>query len=623
MSKQMTDQVGSQALNSSLETLDAWSQQGEGKSALAIGPFSVIDFGTTTVTAQIQAHQVLDTHTSPQASTTPSSLGIGTSVPDYLQWSDLFDLEFETWLGTQTDPFQPNNNHTVDESFSQQLFSSSNNEANTHISEQPALITHTFNDEELKSEASFLIKHFSSVVIETISALPLKTKSPFNILNVASAVQTLADLTYLDRSVKHATAANLFAVLACSAYHLAHSPILDTTNTAYWERLAVRAGIQAKEQLQKSLQTELTSDSKAKYKDQLMALLCTLTYSIFAGHQIDARCYMIDAERLLRLRGLAKRHISRRSRLLHHVYTWHRIIGESTYVFHDQKTSLPTVMPPITSAVKSQVPNTGHNARLDDFLRIEQSDDHEADYEDPKDVIVSLHDIHLEDPRFYADTMYLQIYGLPETWLSLLSQTTRLANVTEMQKSGPEVDNNTQKTFEKRAAKLEDMICSFAARGFPIAEQTNLSLARTQYMLQALSSALVIYFYRRIRNVNSLILQSHVDEVFEALRGYDASLDPQSSSGPGTGWPAFIAGCESSAGQRRNFALSWMKSAFSRTGMQGYKSAQAVMVAVWERRDQPSASPRSTRNSHKSNRLQSSATWMEIAQEKKEWVLLC
>lgn len=333
---------------------------------------------------------------------------------------------------------------------------------------------------------------------------------------------------------------------------------------------------------------------------------------------------MVDAERLLRLRGLAKRHISRRSRLLHHVYTWHRIVGESTFVFHDQKTSLATVMPPIPSAVKSQVPNLGYNARLDDFLRIEQHEDHEPDLEDQKDVTVGLQDIHLEDPRNYPDTMYLQIYGLPETWLSLLSQTTRLANVIELQKTIPNLDNSGHKSFEKRAAKLEDMICSFAARSSPAEEPPSLSFARTQYMLKALSSALVIYFYRRIRNVNSLILQSHIDEVFDALRGYDSSLEPQSNSGPGTGWPAFIAGCEASTGSRRDFATTWMQKAFTRTGMQGYKSAQAVMLAVWERRDQPSASPRTTRNSSaKLNRPQSTANWMEIARERNEWVLLC
>lgn len=48
-----------------------------------------------------------------------------------------------------------------------------------------------------------------------------------------------------------------------------------------------------------------------------------------------ARCYLIDAERLLRLPGLAKQTVSRRAHLLHHVYTWLRIGGEITFVIHD------------------------------------------------------------------------------------------------------------------------------------------------------------------------------------------------------------------------------------------------------------------------------------------------
>ena len=157
-------------------------------------------------------------------------------------------------------------------------------------------------------------------------------------------------------------------------------------------------------------------------------------------NQRDARCYMIDAERLLRVKGLAKRDISRKCRLLHHVYSWIGIVGESTYVLHDYASYGPVVgnMSALNQAhqlhgnrerrKESARSRLGPNARLDDFLRLEpHSSDSDLEIDELKDGD-GLRDIHLEDSRHWGDTMY-HIYGISETWLSLVSQTTRLANI--------------------------------------------------------------------------------------------------------------------------------------------------------------------------------------------------
>lgn len=628
MSNQLIEQVQSQSVDTSLATLDSWSQEADSTrtDSLAIGPFSVIDFGNTaSMTASSLEASVQGAISSPPPITTPSSLGIAASLPDYLQWSDLFDLEFETWLGAQPDNFNHGGGiENIEVNGPQSAFPTA---ASDPSFVQPAITSPYSNhidDHDLNVEAPFLIKHFTDQVIVAIGALPFNTKSPYKILNVANAVQTLAQMTYLGQNVKHANAANLYALLASSAYHLGNNPSGSAaSNASHWNQLASRAGQRAKEHLQRSLHSELHGDGKAKYKDQLMALMSTLTYSVMSGHQKDARCYMIDAERLLRLRGLAKRHISRRARLLHHVYTWCRIVSESTYVLHEPKAHANTTLPPIPSSHHHTVVNAGHNDRLDDFLRIEQPDDHETDPEDQKELNVSLQDIHLEDPRSFQDTMYPSIYGLPETWLSLLSQTTRLANVAELHRSGGnQAEPGIQKSFDKRASRLEDMICSFAARSTPLPNDTTVNLPPSLYMLRALNSGLVIFFYRRIRKVNSLILQSHVDEVIEGLRQFDASLAQQHFHGPGTAWPAFIAGCEASAGPRRDFLSQWLDTAFWKTGLQSYKAAQRIISEVWNRKDQRPGSPRATRSGSKSS-IPSTTTWMDVSRERKEWVVLC
>lgn len=616
MSAQLAEQIGgTSSLENSLNRIDSWSEQPNNSqpNGLAIGPFSVIDLNSTA--SSLQPVQSSDNVS--LLDETPQSLDTLNSLPDYLQWSDLFDLDFENYLASL--PELAGLDTAVTDDLLNNVPIDIPPQMGTAVPTVPFSPSTIMDDQDLKNEAPFLLKHFSEQVIPSIGALPFNTKSPWQILNVSAAVQTLADMTYLNRKVKHANVANLYGLLACSAYFIASNPSSPiVSNAAFWSDLAKKAGIRAKEHIQKSLQSELSNGDKAKYKDQLMALMSNLSYSLSAGQQKDTRCYMVDAERLVRLRGLAKRHISRRARLLHHMYTWIRIVGESTYVLHDLKVSTSTV-PRSARVIPTE---TGHNSRLDDFLRLDHVDDEDPQPEEVKAPDVGLTDIHLEDPRLHPETMYLQIYGIPETWLSLLSQTTRLANVTDMLKQTNNEKSDMQKTLERKAARLEDMICCFAAKtNFTPAEGT--FLPPSQYMLRALSSALVIFFYRRIRHVNPWILQSHVDDVITALHNFDLSLTRQNLRGPGTAWPAFIAGCEAGIGSRRTSLMKWVETAFWKTGLQPFKAAQEMMKEVWVRRDQASTSPRVTRAGSRPGSNQSPLTWIEICREKSEWVILC
>ena len=628
MSVQLAEQVDPRLIDTSLAEIDSWPSDEEGARAdgLALGPFGVIDFnnaatvapasfaaGPGVVPAALIVSEIQNDGR-PSLVETPSTLDALTSLPDYLQWSDFFDLDFESWLTQQPDSSGPYAN-AVDHSFGLQ---STPFPVVPHV---PVPAPNDIDDLELKNEAPSLVKHFGGDVIVAIAALPYNTKSPYKILNFAAAVQTLADVTYLERTVKHANAANLYSVLACSAYHLATNPSgSGIGNTMYWHGIAKRAGHKAKEHLQRSLQTELQGATKAKYKDQLMALMSTLTYSIMAGHERDARCYMIDTERLLRVRGLAKRQISRRARLLHHMYTWVRIVGESTYVLHEDKAANVTTIGPSKVLSAPQL-EAGPNARLDDFLRIEPGGEYEElEMDDQKDAKVGLNDIHLQDPRQYPDTMYLQIYGVPETWLSLLSQTTRLANVKDRLGS----DSSVQASLNKRTARLEDMICSFASNYNVQPTELTGTLPPTQYMLRALNSALVIFYYRRVRDVNAWILQCHVDDVIDSLRHFDESMCQMSFYGPGTAWPAFIAGCEANSGARRDALLKWVETGFWKTGLHCYRAAKDMMQEIWTRRDQAAGSLKSTQSSgSKAEKPQRATTWIELSREKREWVILC
>lgn len=352
---------------------------------------------------------------------------------------------------------------------------------------------------------------------------------------------------------------------------------------------------------------------------------------------------MIDAERLLRVKGLAKREISRKCRLLHHVYSWIRIVGESTYVIHDYS-SYGSVVDNMSVAhragrlhrsserrTESSQSKSGHNARLDDFLRLEpHSSDSDLDIDEIKEHQGALQDIHLEDSRLFGGTMY-QIYGISETWLSLVSQTTRLANILDATKYGKNTDVSFVDFLQKRAGRLENIVCSFALKD-PTSDDEDEDLTSPEnrppnyYMLRAMNSALVILFYRRIRNVNSLILQGHVDSVVQSLRDFDAALIAQGFEGPGSAWPAFIAGCEAKSRRNRKYIMSWLDKGFEKCGLEYFGASRRIMKEVWERQDQPTPLMDPGSDGSSQSRPQKSAsyqhTWVDVLREKDYWVML-
>ena len=103
-------------------------------------------------------------------------------------------------------------------------------------------------------------------------------------------------------------------------------------------------------------------------------------------------------------------------------------------MIHDYANS--TLLPPIESSLsksrrsangtqEDSTANVTTHGHLDDFLRVDAHEgDSGTDSDEYKDDEVGIRDIHLEDMRPWSNTMYLQIYGIPETRLSLVSQTT-------------------------------------------------------------------------------------------------------------------------------------------------------------------------------------------------------
>ncbi|KAK6813475.1 hypothetical protein RU639_011324 [Aspergillus parasiticus] len=642
MSSALVSGLASHSIDQNLAEIDTQSKDLEEHpdGEISLGPFGVLNLVTGSaplasnedVESQLPIDSVLgegppitDTEPFVELSVGEDVLG---SLDNYLQWEDIFNLDPapERWMLTPpTSGYEANPGTFMSPTKPNVPLYGAQHTSPRH--ELPTLRC-TMGSPDILSEARLLLGHFHEHVVAQIVWVPMTQKSTWTILNIPSAMITLDQLTYMKQfAIKHANLANLYAILACASHHLGMNPqYASGKQSEYWEHLTIVAYGEAQAHMNKSLELEIKGPQKAKYKEQLMAILGLATYSILSQNHKDTRCHLINMEYLIRLRGLVKPKLSRRARLLHYQYTWIRILTESTLVIHNQ---IPHSAPCKAlwscrldleemnrlSQRRATIPPYDDNRGLDDFLRVVPTDgDSDLNIDDPKDFQTNLGDIHLVDSRNVPEELHTAVNGISETWLGLLSQTTRLANVMDQLHSGTcTMSAEKQQALQRRSLYLENMICSFTSR-----KPAPRSLGEPKvHMWQALNSALAIYFYRRVRQLNPCILQGYVAQIVEELHKWDVALAQHELVGPGTAWPAFMAGCEATGHAEREAIVQWLEKARERSGFVSYTTARQIMEEVWKRREQ---GPGCARPALPGGPM--SFSWMDYSRQNLQWLLL-
>ena len=315
----MMRKLQTRSVNSCLEEIDIKSKHGsnDGSPDVTVGPFGVLQFQQTPneavsvqtrttsgpadeVSVPSEGHPTMEAESiaSETRSVDVDPLGLDTvphmtSLYDSLQWEDIFDLGSTDMFGlpdSMIDPFQSQG--IYDSDFANDLSGLPFGPPDTN--EQPRDIdpsstlqvpsTTPPSVDDILVDAPILMKHFQHFVIQHCSALPARRKSPWESVHLAAAVNSFAQLTFLDSIiVTNAQRAALYGLLAMSAYHLSKNPRfaahLDRP-VAYWDTVAEVLRTEAITRLQKSLEVETNGVEKAKYKDQLSATMSLLAVSV-------------------------------------------------------------------------------------------------------------------------------------------------------------------------------------------------------------------------------------------------------------------------------------------------------------------------------------------------------
>ncbi|KAF7189180.1 Arginine metabolism regulation protein II [Pseudocercospora fuligena] len=414
---------------------------------------------------------------------------------------------------------------------------------------------------ELPQSAWVLLKHYLQTVLKSFT--PFRhSKTPWHILFVPLVKNCLAGLA-LQENVDHASLCVFYGTLSISA-----SSLSGTSKTQSWLRKVDVYRQRAEEHCKASLESAYNSPKTTKYKTQLMALLTMAQLSIVSGMQSDTEYFLIEAEKFIRMRGLNRRK-SRKVRLLHHCYAYERIffestsrggIGSSQYARH----------------ARTMIESSGARAYSKDSLsfRLPTLDNLETDMLKVKDQEMGENDLHLEVPGRWPSSQYDEIFGISESYVFLVSLIIRLAKEKEGDIDDGQPNNLSMKSFTTRAKSIER--CIKQQRPQPSSE-TDLD-----HIIEATHHAVVIYFYRRIHDVDAFMLQCNVSKVRDALLRYESASIEKGFATLRLIWPAFIAACEAEDASMQTFFTKWFETASQQSGLKLFDATMFRIEKIWQ-----------------------------------------
>lgn len=208
---------------------------------------------------------------------------------------------------------------------------------------------------------------------------------------------------------------------------------------------------------------------------------------------------------------------------------------------------------------------------------------------------IGYNDIHLEVQGQWKETLYPVIYGIPETLMTLLSQTISFANEKARLDAVAQGNSTLSTAVAHHVKTLESSIWSWSLppehMGPPRPEELStgdeealIDHPQARLMALAIHQALVIYFYRRIYNMNAMILQDLVRKTLNYLEPCLEQMVDDQDFATSLAWPAFIAACEAASPELQEKALKCLAATDNRGIFFTPKPAVDIVSQIWERR---------------------------------------
>lgn len=206
-------------------------------------------------------------------------------------------------------------------------------------------------------------------------------------------------------------------------------------------------------------------------------------------------------------------------------------------------------------------------------------------------------DIHLEVQGRWTQTLYPIMYGIPESLMTLLSQTVSIANEKARLESAARLNPGISIALSHHVKTLENRIWAWSlnldllgpTKPPEIGTDPDSELIdhpHAQSMALAIQQALIIYFYRRVYDMNAMILQDQVRKTLDHLEPCMEDLIDDHDFATSLAWPAFVAACEAASPDLQERALKCLSATDDRGIYFTPKPAKTIVPMIWNRRKQ-------------------------------------
>jgi len=323
------------------------------------------------------------------------------------------------------------------------------------------------------------------------------------------------------------------------------------------------------------------------------------TAQIISGDTLDARFYILHCENILRKLAGPKSQYSKKTLAIHRMFLFIQVL---------EATSFSQSREQYTKALES------HSSHVDELALVERMPEgYDQSYSSQTLTRASIQDLGLDGPE---NEFYEEVYGVPGSLLRLIARTTSLINEIESCRCNGGISGPLPHGLAQKALILENSICAWGTRGShggrPALNYSDLSaeesetdqasdlpLVMQNCISAAVYHALLIYFFRSVRNTNPVILQHYVESV---LRNLETHTQYKTRFSPTRlnviVWPSFIAACEAIGEGLRARSIECLRQA-AWSGFRNWETAENVTREVWRRRDAGYAN----------------ATWQSVAKE--------
>lgn len=425
----------------------------------------------------------------------------------------------------------------------------------------------TNNTQPLPHDATILIKHYSTTVIGLMT--PLRhTKTPWHVLFFPHVKSCLTGLA-LCEDLDDASLTAFYGTLAISAFSLG-----GLSQAEMWFQQGREYKQRAVQHARQMLKTAYDVPKAAKYKSILIALLTMVYVSMYSDNRDQTEFYFLQTEQFIRLRGLHRKK-SRKVRLLHHCYAFERLVYESTFIGDVNSSQRHNVRNSVESSGLIRYSRDSLSFRLPKWNNLAMEMLSAKNREDAEN------DLHVEKPGLWTATLYPEIFGIPESWMFLLSQVIRLGRERNTSEEGDMPNPLTMKEFVRQAKAIENEINNLQPQDLS-SIQSRADQQHVENMFHAMKHALAIYFYRRIYDVEPSILQVKIVQVRDCLMQCE-SVSPNVLYGStGFIWPAFIAACETADPEIQLSFSDWFKTSAQRSGLATFTDTLASIERIWQ-----------------------------------------